>query len=94
MLSLQRLGLLLWQGFDSWPGNFHMLWAQPKIQKFLKTFLKRKYLVGCYVPVSMIFLFSYRIVWLSCSKSESVGVVLEFGVNSYCNIKLNELSLA
>ena len=23
-LSLQCLGLLLWCGFDPWPGNFHM----------------------------------------------------------------------
>ena len=30
MLSLQCLGLLLWHGFSLWPGNFHMLWAQPK----------------------------------------------------------------
>ena len=21
---------LLWHGFNPWPGNFHMLWAQPK----------------------------------------------------------------
>ena len=25
VLSLLWLGLLLWLGFDSWPGNFHML---------------------------------------------------------------------
>ena len=24
-LSLQQLELLLWYGFDPWPGNFHML---------------------------------------------------------------------
>ena len=29
MLSLQWLGLLLWHGFDPWPGNFHMPWVQP-----------------------------------------------------------------
>ena len=29
-LSLQRLGSLPWCGFDPWPRNFHMLWAQPK----------------------------------------------------------------
>ena len=23
-------GSLLWQGFDPWPGNFHMPWTQPK----------------------------------------------------------------
>ena len=25
-LSLQRLGSLLWHGFDPWPWNFHMPW--------------------------------------------------------------------
>lgn len=29
-LSLKQLGLLLWQGFDPWPGNFHMPQARPK----------------------------------------------------------------
>ena len=29
-LSLQRLGSLLLHGFDSWPGNFQLPWAQPK----------------------------------------------------------------
>ena len=29
-LSLQWLGLLLWHRFNTWPGNFHMLWVQPK----------------------------------------------------------------
>ena len=29
-LSLQWLGLLLWRGFDPWPGNFHMLRRQQK----------------------------------------------------------------
>ena len=29
-LSLLRLGSLLWHGFASWPGNFHMLCMQPK----------------------------------------------------------------
>ena len=24
------LRLLLWCGFYPWPGNFHMLWVQPK----------------------------------------------------------------
>ena len=24
---------LLWLGFDTWPRNFHMLWAQPKNKK-------------------------------------------------------------
>lgn len=27
--SLQLLRLLLWRGFDPWPGNFHLLWAPP-----------------------------------------------------------------
>ena len=27
-LSLQQLELLLWCGFDPWPGNFHMLMAK------------------------------------------------------------------
>ena len=25
--------LLLWHGFDSWPGNIHMPWAQPGKKK-------------------------------------------------------------
>ena len=32
-LSLQRLGSLLWHGFDPWPGNLHMLQAQPITNK-------------------------------------------------------------
>ena len=31
-LSLQWLGLLLWCGFDPWPGNFHA-WARSKTSK-------------------------------------------------------------
>lgn len=35
LLSLLRLGLLLWQGFDSWPGNSPMPWCgQKKKKKF------------------------------------------------------------
>ena len=30
VLSLQWLGLLLWHGFDPWPENFYILWAQQK----------------------------------------------------------------
>ena len=30
LVSLQWLGSLLWLRFDPWPGNFHVLWAQPK----------------------------------------------------------------
>ena len=30
VLSLQQLGLLLWCGFDPWPGYFHVLKAWPK----------------------------------------------------------------
>ena len=30
VFSLQQLRLLLWNGFDLWPGNFHMQWAWPK----------------------------------------------------------------
>ena len=29
-LSQLWLQLQLWQGFDPWPRNFHMLWVQPK----------------------------------------------------------------
>ena len=29
-LSLWQLRLLLWQGFDPHPENFHMPWVQPK----------------------------------------------------------------
>ena len=32
-LSLWQLGLLLWHGFNAWPGNFHMLQAQQKKKK-------------------------------------------------------------
>ena len=29
-LPLLWLRLLLWRGFDPWPGNFHMPWVRPK----------------------------------------------------------------
>ena len=29
-LSLLWLGLLVWRGFDPWPRNFHMPWAEAK----------------------------------------------------------------
>ena len=29
-LSLQRPGSLLWRGFNPWPRNLHMPWAQPQ----------------------------------------------------------------
>ena len=37
VLSLQQLGLLLWCGFDPWPGNSHVPQAQPKRKKKKKT---------------------------------------------------------
>ena len=40
-LSLQQLRLLLWCGFDPWPGNFYMLQAWPK-KKFDFFFLRFK----------------------------------------------------
>ena len=43
VLSLQWPGLLLWYGFDPWPGNFHMLHGHgPKKKK--KKNLKKKLL--------------------------------------------------
>ena len=39
-LSLQWLWLLLWHGFDPWPRNFHMPWAQPKKNLNYKDFKK------------------------------------------------------
>lgn len=30
---LQRLGLQLWHRFDTWAGNFCILWARPKKEK-------------------------------------------------------------
>ena len=35
VMSLQRLGSLLWLGFNPWPGNFGMLWARPKNKKII-----------------------------------------------------------
>ena len=32
-LSLLWLWLLLWHGFDPWPGNFCMLWTWPRTKK-------------------------------------------------------------
>ena len=32
-LSLQQLGSLLWNEFDPWPRNFHMLQERPKKKK-------------------------------------------------------------
>lgn len=34
-LSLQRLSLLLWRVFNTWPGNFQMLLVRPKKKKYL-----------------------------------------------------------
>ena len=33
VLLLQQPRLLLWHGFDPWPGNFHMPWARPGKKK-------------------------------------------------------------
>ena len=33
VLSLQWLGLLLWQGFSPWPRNFYMPWVWPEKEK-------------------------------------------------------------
>ena len=37
-MSLQQLGSLPWLRFDPQPGNFHMLWVQPKEKKKKKNF--------------------------------------------------------
>ena len=38
MLSLQQLGVLLWHGFDPWPGNLHMpqVWPNKVKQNTVK----------------------------------------------------------
>ena len=36
VVSLQWLGLLLWSGFDPWPGNSHMPWAWLKKKRSVK----------------------------------------------------------
>ena len=41
VLSLQWLRLLLWHGFDPWPGNFHVPWVWPKKKK-IKIFYSEK----------------------------------------------------
>ena len=33
--SLQQPGSLLWHGFDSWPGKFHMLQVQPEKNSYV-----------------------------------------------------------
>ena len=33
VVLLQQLRSLLWHGFNPWPGNYHMLWAQSKKKK-------------------------------------------------------------
>ena len=38
-LSRQRVRSLLWHGFNSWPGNFYMLWVWPKKKKSQRTSL-------------------------------------------------------
>ena len=42
VLSLLRLWFLLWRGFDPWPRNFHMPWAQPKQTKITNKDKKTK----------------------------------------------------
>ena len=49
-LSLQGLGLLLWCGFDPWPGNVHVLQVQPKKKKKKKQ-KKKKGLQFSFSPV-------------------------------------------
>ena len=45
VLSLQRLGMLLWCSFDPWSGNFHMLQALPKKgKKYLRLTLARVFI--------------------------------------------------
>jgi len=36
-LSLQWFGLLLWYGFNPWPGKFHMPWVPPDEKEKGKT---------------------------------------------------------
>ena len=48
-VSLQRLGLLWWLGFDPWPGNFHMVQVQPKKEKKMKKRYMRKEYDNIYV---------------------------------------------
>ena len=44
----QWLGSLLWHRFDSWPGNFHMTWMQPKKKKKSMAFAQ-----ACSLPPSL-----------------------------------------
>ena len=40
VLSLLWYRSLLWHGFDPWPGNFHLWWAQPKKKKEKEEYLR------------------------------------------------------
>ena len=44
-LSLQWFGLVLWRALHLWPGNFHMLWVQPKTKN--KQNNKKQYVAQC-----------------------------------------------
>ena len=65
-LSLQQLRLLLWHGFNPWPGIFHMPWRWPKKRKkkrkilFIITLPKSWKLVSSEMKISMKVIEKYK----------------------------------
>ena len=53
-LSLLWLGLLLWHGFDPWPGNLCLLRVQPKKENILPSFLSSSLSRSFSLPLSLL----------------------------------------
>ena len=78
-LSLYQFRLLLWPGFGPWPGNFHMLWAQPKKKKDLTSEngllnWQRRGNHQCNYGIVLLCLSSIRNEKLKVSKGERLGL--------------------
>ena len=67
VLSLQELGSLLWRGFDSCPGNIHMLGDMAK---------KKKIIIFLYYIYIFFFFFTIAIAGVVTTYSESDGKTL------------------
>lgn len=87
VLSLQRLGSLLWYRFDLCPGSFHMLWATPPPppKKKRKRWKSKIIVVNRYTQQY------YRFALYTNQKSDSCWIIVSFHDPCYLGWRITKV---